>query len=355
MLPLSLVFLSCLALVYAGSANKGDNCTQADSRLQTGTFQFFDDCNSVTYCASNGTCLLKGCRRDDFPFGYAKGAHLPDKCDVGQFCPDEADACQPLLSVDSPCQLNRDDECEAPPNADALRDTTNRGLNFNGAVCLNNVCMWANQTAGNSCTVENTAYIAYGPSGEFIDIVSRGNCIVGLYCDSTSKQCMAEKALGAACTADKECGSWNCLSSGTCGPDTSIPNHVGTGVYVAVAIGIFVGIFGTLLGLFMLHRRQRDQEREKRMQYWREQNAFHQNLLQMRQTARASILSLPGHGNSARSTMYGRDGMPSDEAPILQHAAPKGSGLRHYMGDDSSEYDEGMMMQPTTQRNDGRF
>lgn len=107
------------------------------------------------------------------------------------------------------------------------------------------------------------------------------------------------------------------------------------------------------------------------MQYWREQvrwamstrscgvkltsrvqNAFHQNLLQMRQTARASILSLPGNGNSARSTMYSRDGMPSDEAPILQHAAPKGSGLRHYMADDSS--DEGMMMQPS-KRDDGRF
>jgi len=352
MLPLTLVFLSCWALVDAGSANKGDNCTQADSRLQTGTYQFFDDCNAVTYCASNGTCLLKGCRKDVFPFGYAAGADVPPLCPTGQFCPDEADACQPLLAVNSPCQLNRDDECEAPPNAAELADTTNRGLNFNGAVCLNNVCMWANKTSGESCTVENTAYIAYGVSGEFPDIVSRGNCIVGLYCDSSALQCMAEKELGATCTADKECSSWNCLSSGVCGVDTTIPKHVGTWVYVVVAIGIFGGIFGTLFGLFLLHRRQRDQEREKRMQYWREQNAFHQNLLQMRQTARASILSLPGNGNSARSTVYSRDGMPSDEAPILQHAAPKGSGLRHYMADDSS--DEGMMMQPS-QRDDGRF
>ncbi|KAF7361974.1 Smr domain-containing protein [Mycena venus] len=289
-----------------------------------------------------------------FPFGYEKGSHLPDKCPDGQFCPDEADACQDLLPVDSPCQLNRDDECAPPPNAAELKDTTNRGLNVNGAVCLNNVCMWANATAGQTCVVENTGYIAYGASGEFIDIVSRGNCVVGLYCDAPTKQCMQEKAFGAACTADKECSSWNCLAGGTCGVDTSVPNHVGTWVYAVVAVGIIGGIFGTLFGLFLLHRRQRDQEREKRMQYWREQNAFHQNLLQMRQTARASILSLPNNGNSARSTLYGRDGMPSDEAPILQHAAPKGSGLRHYVGDDSSEYDEGMMMQPT-QRNDGRF
>ncbi|KAJ6593814.1 hypothetical protein B0H19DRAFT_1092105 [Mycena capillaripes] len=347
MLPQTLIFLACFALVNAGSANHGEPCNTGDNRLQTGTFQFFSDCNSVTYCATNGTsegiCQLKGCRRDEFPFGYQTGSHLPDKCPDGQFCPDEADACQALLPVGSACQLNRDDECAPPPNAAELADTTNRGLNVNGAVCLNNVCMWANQTATQSCVVENTAYIVYGASGEFIDIVSRGNCVVGLYCDAVSTKCMPEKALGDACTADKECSSWNCLSSGVCGVDTSIPNHVGTWVYIWDA-----------LGLFILHRRQRDQEREKRMQYWREQNAFHQNLLQMRQTARASILSLPNNGNSARSTLYGRDGMPSDEAPILQHAAPKGSGLRHYLGDDGSEYDEGMMMQPS-RRDDGRF
>jgi hypothetical protein len=108
MLPLSLIFLACCALVHAGSANKGENCSQSDSRLQTGTFQFFSDCNSVTYCAPNNTCLLKQCRKDDFPFGYATGAHLPDKCDPGQFCPDEGDACLPVQTVGSKCQLNRD-------------------------------------------------------------------------------------------------------------------------------------------------------------------------------------------------------------------------------------------------------
>nr|GAT57624.1 predicted protein [Mycena chlorophos] len=352
MIPLTLVFLSYSVLVNAGSANKGDNCSQSDNRLQAGTYQFFSDCNSVTYCAANGTCLLRGCRKDEFPFGYQTGASVPPKCDLGQFCPDEMDACQPLLAVGSPCQLNRDDECEAPPNFADLRDATNRGRNFNGSVCLNNVCMWANKTAGQSCTVENTPYIAYGLTGEFIDIVSRGDCVLGYYCDSVSKQCLQEKAFGVSCTADKECSSWNCLSSGSCGIDTTLPNHVGTWVYAVVAVGIVGGIFGTLFGLFVLHRRQRDTEREKRLQYWREQNAFHQNLLQMRQ------VSLPGNGaNSVRSTMYSRDGLPSDEAPILQHAAPKGSGLRNYLADDSSEYDDGMMMQPTpTRRADpGRF
>jgi hypothetical protein len=33
------------------------------------------------------------------------------------------------------------DQCEAPPNFKQLVDDSGRGLNFNGSVCLNNVCM----------------------------------------------------------------------------------------------------------------------------------------------------------------------------------------------------------------------
>ncbi|TFK75273.1 hypothetical protein BDN72DRAFT_832127 [Pluteus cervinus] len=342
----------------AGSVNKGQPCSQGDNRLQAGTYQFWSDCNSQTYCAANNTCVARGCRRDDFPFGYAQGSdHIPDKCERGQFCPDEMDACQTLLSVGSACQLNRDDQCEAPDNFKELADTTGRGLNVNGSVCLNNVCMWANVTVGLSCVVENIGYTAYEAEGEFINIVSRGNCRVGLYCDSQQRVCMQNKVLGEACTADKECDSWNCMSNGACGVDASIPHHFSPWVYAVVALGIIGGMFGTLIGLFVVHRKQRDEEREKRVQYWREQNTFHQNLLQMRESARASILSLPGHGNSARSTVYStRDGANSDDThtPILQHAA-KGSGLRNYIGDDgSSEYDEGSIVQ-SSRKTDGRF
>jgi hypothetical protein len=34
----------------------------------------------------------------------------------------------------------------------------------------------------------------------------RGNCQLGLYCDSAQLVCMTSKILGAACTADKEYG-----------------------------------------------------------------------------------------------------------------------------------------------------
>ena len=56
----------------------------------------------------------------------------------------------------------------------------------------------------------------------------------------------------------------------------------------------------------------------------------------MRDTARASLLSLPlgantNGTNSARSTLYSRDGVSSEDSnlPMLQNAGPKGSGLRH--------------------------
>ena len=54
--------------------------------------------------------------------------------------------------------------------------------------------------------------------------------------------------------------------------------------------------------------------------------------MQMRDTARASLLSLPlgGGTNSARSTLY------DEQSPITQHQQqqPKGSGLRKMSVDD---------------------
>ena len=56
----------------------------------------------------------------------------------------------------------------------------------------------------------------------------------------------------------------------------------------------------------------------------------------MRDTAQASLLSLPlgantNGSNSARSTVYSREGIGSDESqiPILS-AGSKGSGLKHH-------------------------
>lgn len=109
-LPLTTLFLfSWNPVVNAGSQTHGDPCSLGDNRLQAGTYQFYSDCSTTNYCASNSTCLPKGCRKDDFPFGYVQDSpNIPDKCARGQFCPDEMDACQDLLAVGSACQLNRD-------------------------------------------------------------------------------------------------------------------------------------------------------------------------------------------------------------------------------------------------------
>ena len=107
-LPLTLFFSSWHTLVHAGSQAKGQNCSVNNNRLDVGTYQFHSDCDTHTYCSSQGICELKGCRKDQYLFGYAPGATLPPKCPSGQFCPDESDACQPWLPVGSACQLNRD-------------------------------------------------------------------------------------------------------------------------------------------------------------------------------------------------------------------------------------------------------
>ena len=57
-----------------------------------------------------GLCVDKGCRRDEFPFGYSGVPFdsLPPQCSPKQYCPDDESDCQPLLLLGQPCQLNRD-------------------------------------------------------------------------------------------------------------------------------------------------------------------------------------------------------------------------------------------------------
>ena len=104
-------------------------------------------------------------------------------------------------------------------------------------------------------------------------------------------------------------------------------------------------MIGTLIALFLLHNKQREKEREKRIQYWREQNTFRQNILQLRETARTSVLSLPlgaTNSDSARSTLYSRAEISSDEsqAPMLHNPQPKTSNLRYHRSDYSDRDDD---------------
>jgi hypothetical protein len=170
---------------------------------------------------------------------------------------------------------------------------------------------------------------------------------------------MQTKALNEACDGDKQCSSLNCLSKGVCGTAPDAPNHFGIGIYVLVGMGIFGGMFGTLIALFFLHRRQREAEREKRAQYWREQNAFHQNIRKMRDVARASILSVPVRGNNSpqNSSMsrYSKDYSDESQIAIAQHGAPKGSGLRHHLPDGSYDALDDTLLMEGHLRVDNRF
>ena len=69
----------------------------------------------------------------------------------------------------------------------------------------------------------------------------RGNCKVGLYCDSQQLVCVQGKDVGETCDADKECLSYNCLADGTCGVTTDTPVKVKTWVYIVVGICIIGG------------------------------------------------------------------------------------------------------------------
>ena len=66
------------------------------------------------------------------------------------------------------------------------------------------------------------------------------------------------------------------------------------------------------------------------------QNAFRQNIMQMQETARNSLMSFTP-GGSPRSTLYGaRDASEDSGAPML-HGAAKSSGLRYYVSEDGAQ------------------
>ena len=118
---------------------------------------------------------------------------------------------------------------------------------------------------------------------------------------------------------------------------------------------MLVGMLATLVGLYYMHRGHRSAEREKRMQYWREQNAFRQNIMQMQESARHSLMSL-GAGGSPRSTIYGRDGVQSESSQMpMLGASSKTSALRHEFSDDGFDASEDSLVIKRGDRSDTKF
>jgi len=282
----------CMTLVLASwlaeaKSSLGGSCSQADTHLDSGVL--VTDCDATTYCAANGTCLARGCRSDEYPYGYnnVDFADLPPRCPAGQFCPDEGDQCLEQIPVGGQCQLDRDDECAPGPDAKDLSGY----LNTNGSVCLNYQCYYANVTLGQACVDENMAYVSYSSNGgEYLVIVSRDNCANGLYCDGTALQCMKSKSIGTACTGNKECLTYNCSAQGKCLKATDTPNRPESWVYAIVAVSIFGMTGGVLLGLYFFHRKNRQENQIKLEQYYNEQMAYRQSIMSLSH-AKHSLMS----------------------------------------------------------------
>jgi hypothetical protein len=78
--------------------------------------------------------------------------------------------------------------------------------------------------------------------------------------------------------------------------------------------------------------------------------------MNMRQSARDSILSLPKNGtfSNRSSAMYEGPGSEESQTPMIPHSTTKSSGLRQqYYDDNGTDYDDGIMV--PERRVDGRF
>ncbi|WWD20420.1 hypothetical protein CI109_104896 [Kwoniella shandongensis] len=301
--PMFLVAALGLAALVSAKSQFGEACSQSNAHLDAGSFQLLTDCDPTLYCADNSTCAYKGCRKDTYPFGYNDYLYdqLPPLCPEGQFCPDEADQCKPQVAIGEGCQKDRDDECQRPPNYKDLAGY----LNTNGTACLNFTCYLADVTLGQTCVNDNTPYTAYNDEGAaYAFIVSRDNCANGLYCDGTELKCMKSKLVGAVCSGNKECLSYNCDNS-KCGKAADAVVHPPSWQYVLIGLGILILIGGVMTGLWLMHRRSRKENQIKLEQYYNEQIAYRQSIMSMSH-AKNSLLSLPPNTSPdfARQSLY---------------------------------------------------
>lgn len=91
----------------------GNNCNPNNTRLLVDNNQLKSDCGYVGWCdPSDRICKVRGCRRDEWPFGFNKvdRSLWPPLCSHDQFCPDEGSYCMEKRGLGQPCQLSRDGE-----------------------------------------------------------------------------------------------------------------------------------------------------------------------------------------------------------------------------------------------------
>ncbi|QRV90054.1 GTP-binding protein GTR2 [Ceratobasidium sp. AG-Ba] len=271
LLVLSLLSIGALAQNPAPpEPTPGQACDIRRNRLNTETKKFSSDCGDKMYCAPDNTCKTRGCRRDEFPFGFKNATEFPPMCPGGKFCPDEGDQCLDIMPPGSTCQLNRDDQCSPPPDRASLETE----MNHHGAMCFQFTCQYANLTLGQSCAVENIVYVGYGSDGtQWNNIVSRDRCAPHLWCNAQSGVCESTVQLGATCSAHKQCDSYTC----------------GTNNYIITGIAIILIMISLSIGLFMYHKRSRAKKLREIREYFREQTSYRNSIITMHSNARSRI------------------------------------------------------------------
>ncbi|CAE6409572.1 unnamed protein product [Rhizoctonia solani] len=285
--PLALLLLLAGSVCAQDSTkrHKGEPCDPTRNRLNAETRKFTSDCDAMTFCSSEGVCQPKGCRRDEFPFGYDSEVLLPSMCPRGQFCPDEEDRCLPAVSPGSACQLNRDDQCQPPSDRPELEDgdLTNRG-----AICFKYACQYANITLGQSCEAENTAYVGYASGGrQFYNIISRDRCAPKLWCNAQTGMCEPKGVVGAACSAHKQCETYSCSTNNTCAEPPGTPLRIQLWEYIVTGAGIILIMVGMSITLFMTHKRSRAKRLHEIRAYFREQTSYRNSIIYMHTNARS--------------------------------------------------------------------
>ncbi|KAH9987314.1 hypothetical protein BJV74DRAFT_774147 [Russula compacta] len=233
----------------------GKACSIASNRLDPRTRRFISDCDSQTFCSGivNGTCISRRCRREEFPPGYHTNQTVPPLCGVGSFCPDEGDACRPLVAVGQPCQFNRDDQC-APSNIPELADYHN----FDGSICLHSICTYANVTEKQPCIFELSTYVDIDASGlGFLNTIVRDNCQTArLFCDTTTQVCERRRLVGQQCQYHRDCQSYNCFQN-MCSSSPEEPFRVASWQYAVTTLAVILAMVATCIMLVMMHRRHR--------------------------------------------------------------------------------------------------
>ncbi|PWN91001.1 hypothetical protein FA10DRAFT_286670 [Acaromyces ingoldii] len=229
---------------------------------------------------SSGSCVPKGCRRDEYPWGYhgVETADLPRMCDDGlTYCPNDESVCLPHIALGDACELNRDDSC-APPSDSSYNTTT---------LCLLQICRLAASPLAAVCQLEHTQYLGYdGHSPQpVVEVVTRDDCQAGLYCaaEQTPPVCVRQRAVGDACARNRECLTFNCdKASQTCDrPATDAGLHLSPLCFVLVGLAILLSLGLTVWLLARMHASHRAARRDEVRRYFAEQWSFRESITEL--------------------------------------------------------------------------